>query len=327
MRTRLPLRIGTRGSPLALVQARMVRAALAAADPDLAAEDAVEIRVVSTTGDRVRDRTLAEIGGKGLFTKEIEDGLLDGSLDLAVHSMKDVPTFLPAGLVIAATLARADPRDALIANGTRRIADLPAGAVVGTASLRRAAQLLAARPDLRVVPLRGNVGTRLAKLEAGAVDATLLALAGLKRLGLADRATAILAPEEMLPAVAQGAIGIEIREGDTALAELLAPLDDPATAVRVAAERACLAELDGSCHTPIAALAEAASGDRLRLRALIALPDGSAVERDERHGPATAAAALGRAVGLALKARAALTFFRAARNKAHSADRFWVLIL
>ena len=167
MRTRLPLRIGTRGSPLALVQARMVRAALAAADPDLAAEDAVEIRVVSTTGDRVRDRPLAEIGGKGLFTKEIEDGLLDGSLDLAVHSMKDVPTFLPAGLVIAATLPRADPRDALIANGTRRIADLPAGAVVGTASLRRAAQLLAARPDLRVVPLRGNVGTRLRQGRGG----------------------------------------------------------------------------------------------------------------------------------------------------------------
>jgi len=191
------------------------------------------------------------------------------------------------------------------------IASLPRGAVVGTASLRRAAQLLAQRPDLRIVPLRGNVGTRLAKLEAGAVDATLLALAGLKRLGLADRATAILSPEEMLPAVAQGAIGIEIREGDSALAELLAPLDDPATAVRVAAERACLAELDGSCHTPIAALAEAA-GDRLRLRALIALPDGSAVERDERQGPATEAAALGRAAGLALKARAAPTFFRAA---------------
>ena len=162
------------------------------------------------------------------------------------------------------------------------------------------------------MPLRGNVGTRLAKLEAGAVDATLLALAGLKRLGLADRATAILSPDEMLPAVAQGAIGIEIREGDTALAELLAPLDDPATAVRVAAERACLAELDGSCHTPIAALAEAAGADHIKLRALIALPDGSAVERDERHGPATAAAALGRAAGLALKARAAPTFFRAA---------------
>src|SRR3954462_13189096 len=182
MRTRLPLRIGTRGSPLALVQARMVRAALAAADPDLAAEDAVEIRVVSTTGDRVRDRPLAEIGGKGLFTKEIEDGPPGGPLDLAVHAMKDVPTFLPAGLVIAATLPRADPRDALIANGTRRIADLPAGAGVGPASRRRPAQLLATRPALRVVPLRGNVSTRLAKVEAGEVAATFLAMAGLVRL-------------------------------------------------------------------------------------------------------------------------------------------------
>src|SRR4051812_34653601 len=165
MRTRLPLRIGTRGSPLALVQARMVRAALAAADPDLAAEDAVEIRVGSTTGDRVRDRPLAEIGGKGLFTKEIEDGLLDGSLDLAVHSMKDVPTFLPAGLVIAATLPRADPRDALIASGTRRIADLPAGAVVGTASLRRAAQLPAGPAGPRIAARRGQVGTRAPQVE------------------------------------------------------------------------------------------------------------------------------------------------------------------
>ena len=321
------MRIGTRGSPLALAQAEELRRGLAATHPRFRAPDAVVVTVIRTSGDRIQDRPLAELGGKGLFTKEIEEALLDGRVDCAAHSMKDLPTWLPAGLTIGCLLPREDPRDALFAREGNSIASLPRGAVVGTASLRRAAQLLAQRPDLRIVPLRGNVGTRLAKLEAGAVDATLLALAGLKRLGLADRATAILAPEEMLPAVAQGAIGIEIREGDSALVELLAPLDDPATAVRVAAERACLAELDGSCHTPIAALAEAAAGeaaageaaaggaaagDRLRLRALIALPDGSAMERDERHGPASAAAALGRAAGLALKARAAPTFFRAA---------------
>src|SRR5689334_10211879 len=216
MGTRLPVRIGTRGSPLALIQARMVREALAVADPGLAAEDAVEIRVVSTTGDRMRDRPLAEIGGKGLFTKEIEDGLLEGTLDLAVHSMKDVPTILPTGLVIAATLPRADPRDALIApGGVARLAALPAGALVGTASLRRAAQLLAARPDLRVAPLRGNVQTRLRKVAEGEVAATFLAMAGLERLGLAASAGAVpLAPEEMLPAVAQGAIGVEARAAD-----------------------------------------------------------------------------------------------------------------
>ena len=306
-----PLRIGTRGSPLALVQAEDLRRRLAAAHPRLGAPDAVVVTIIRTTGDRVQDRTLAALGGKGLFTKEIEEALLDGRIDCAAHSMKDMPTWLPAGLVIGCLLPREDPRDALFARQGDSIATLPSGAVVGTASLRRAAQLLAQRPDLRIVPLRGNVETRLAKLDAGQVDATLLALAGLKRLGIADRATAILTPEEMLPAVAQGAIGIEIRDGDAAIAELLAPLDDAATAVRVTAERACLAELDGSCHTPIAALAEGAGGDRLRLRALIALPDGSAVQRDERYGPAAGAAELGRAAGIALKARAAPTFFRA----------------
>src|SRR3954454_1868962 len=299
MRTRLPLRIGTRGSPLALVQARMVRAALAAADPDLAAEDAVEIRVVSTTGDRVRDRPLAEIGGKGLFTKEIEDGLLDGSLDLAVHSMKDVPTFLPAGLVIAATLPRADPRDALIANGTRGIAGLPAGAVVGTASLRRAAQLLAARPDLRVVPLRGNVGTRLAKVEAGEVAATFLAMAGLVRLGLAAAASAPLEPAEMLPAVAQGAVGIETR-ADDALHELLARVSHADTFRCMVAERAFLAALEGSCRTPIAALAELAGG-RVRFAGLVARPDGTELRRLEREGPEADAEVIGATAGAELR--------------------------
>src|SRR5689334_16352842 len=290
MRTRLPLRIGTRGSPLALVQARMVREALAAADPDLAAEDAVEIRVVSTTGDRVRDRPLAEIGGKGLFTKEIEDGLLDGSLDLAVHSMKDVPTFLPAGLVIAATLPRADPRDALIANGTRKIADLPAGAVVGTASLRRAVQLLAARPDLRIVPLRGNVGTRLAKVEAGGGAAAFLAMAGLVPLE----------PAERLPAVAQGAVGIETRADDDALHELLARVSHADTFRCMVAERAFLAALEGSCRTPIAALAELAGG-RVRFAGLVARPDGTGLRRLEREGSEADAEVIGATAGAELR--------------------------
>jgi hydroxymethylbilane synthase len=300
MRTRLPLRIGTRGSPLALVQARMVREALAAVEPELAAEDAVEIRVVSTTGDRVRDRPLAEIGGKGLFTKEIEDGLLDGSLDLAVHSMKDVPTFLPAGLVIAATLPRADPRDALIANGTRRIADLPTGAVVGTASLRRAAQLLAARPDLKVVPLRGNVGTRLAKVEAGEVAATFLAMAGLVRLGLEAAASAPLEPDEMLPAVAQGAVGIETRASDEALHELLARVSHADTFRCMVAERAFLAALEGSCRTPIAALAKL-DGGRVRFSGLVARPDGTGLRRLEREGPEADAEAIGAVAGAELR--------------------------
>src|SRR5262245_27133538 len=306
-----PLRIGTRGSPLALVQAELLRRALAASHPRLAAPEAVAIVAIKTTGDRVQDRTLATLGGKGLFTKEIEEALLDGRVDCAVHSMKDLPTWLPDGLIIGCLLPREDPRDALFARRGDSIASLPRGAAVGTASLRRQAQLLALRPDLRVLPLRGNVGTRLAKLAAGEVDATLHAIAGLKRLGLADQATALLAPEEMLPAVAQGALGVEHRQDDAAIAELLAPLDDQRTRQAVEAERACLAELDGSCRTPIAALAERGGGGRLRLRSLIALPDGRLVHRDERQGPAAEAAALGRAAGLALKAQAEPAFFRA----------------
>jgi hydroxymethylbilane synthase len=306
-----PLRIGTRGSPLALIQAEELRRRLAAAHPRLADPAAIEIEIIRTTGDRVQDRPLAALGGKGLFTKEIEEALLAGAVDFAVHSMKDVPTWLPDGLTIACLLPREDPRDALFAKAGDSIAALPRGAVVGTASLRRQAQLLALRPDLRVVPLRGNVQTRLRKLESGEVDATLLALAGLKRLGIAGRATAILSADEMLPAVAQGAIGIEVRADDRAVLELLAPLHDPATATEVAAERACLAELDGSCRTPIAALAEPRPGGQLRLRALIALPDGRAVRRDERSGPAGEAAELGRAAGVALRAGADPAFFSA----------------
>jgi len=304
-----PLRIGTRGSPLALAQADELRRRLAGAHPGLPPG---EIAVIRTTGDRVQDRKLEEIGGKGLFTKEIEEALIEGRIDVAVHSMKDMPTALPDGLVIGCLLPREDPRDALFAANAHSLAGLPHGARVGTSALRRQAQILALRPDLEVSLLRGNVETRIARLAAGKVDATLLALAGLKRLGLADRASAVLSPEEMLPAVAQGAIGIEIRAGDEAVAALLAPLNDAATEKAVAAERACLAALDGSCRTPIAALAEHEPGGLLRLRALIALPDGSELHRAERRGPVGdgvgEAVDLGRTLGEALRAAAGPAF-------------------
>ena len=302
------LRIGTRGSPLALAQAAIVRDALADAHPDMPPS---EITIIRTTGDRVQDRKLEEIGGKGLFTKEIEEALLAGEIDLAVHSMKDMPTFLPEGLVISCLLKRADPRDVLFARSGNSIASLPHGAVVGTSSLRRQAQLLALRPDLKVTTLRGNVGTRLAKLAAGQVDATLLALAGIQRLGNEHQPTAILATDEILPAVAQGALGIEIRANDASLRALLAPLNDKATELAVTAERALLAVLDGSCHTPIAALAEHAGGGVLRLRSLIALPVGKAIQRDERQGRIASLAdaiALGKAAGQALRREASPAF-------------------
>lgn len=302
------LAIGTRGSPLALWQAHRVRDDLLAAWPGLAADD-IEIRVISTRGDRVLDRPLAEIGGKGLFTQEIEDGLLDGSLDCAVHSTKDMPTALPEGLVLAAFLEREDPRDALLSRHAGGLEGLPPGAVVGTASLRRKAQLLARRPDLAIGPMRGNVGTRLAKLAAGEADATLLALAGLKRLGLAGRAESLLDTDIVLPAPAQGAVCVEIREDHARMRELLAPLDHRETARAVAAERAFLAALEGSCRTPIAALAELA-GERIRLRGRLLAPDGSACFEVEREAPAEEAAALGAACGAEVRGRAGEAFFR-----------------
>ena len=305
-------RLGTRGSPLALAQAREVRRRLAESHAELAAEDAVEIVVIKTSGDRIQDRSLADIGGKGLFTKEIEEALLDGRIDAAVHSMKDVPTWLPDGLVIDCVLPREDPSDALFCADGAALAALPAGAVVGTSSLRRQAQVLAARPDLSVVPLRGNVDTRLRKLAEGQVDATLLAVAGLRRLGQADRITAVLTSEEMLPAVAQGAIGIEMRADDDKTRAFLAPLDDPDSSCRVAAERACLEVLDGSCRTPIAALAEfAGSNGTMHLRALVAMPDGSALHRAERSGARSDAEVLGREVGHELRGLAGPAFFAA----------------
>jgi hydroxymethylbilane synthase len=303
-----PLRIGSRGSPLALVQARTLQSMLTAR-----LKQDSELVVIKTSGDVIQDRPLTEEGGKGLFTKEIEEALLEGLIDLAVHSAKDMPTFSQPGLMLAACLEREDPRDVFISRKAKSLAELPKGATLGTASLRRQAIAMRLRPDLKVVPLRGNVETRLRKLDAGEADATLLAVAGLKRLGLLEKAAAIIDSGEILPAVGQGAIGIEIRAADARLRALLAPLDDRATTLCVTAERVCLAELDGSCHTPIAAYAElSADGRDLHLRSLIALPDGTAVHRDERAGSAGDSVALGRAAGRHLKAAAAPAFFRMA---------------
>lgn len=302
------IRIGTRGSPLALAQAGEVRRRLADAHSQFQAEDSVEIVVIRTTGDRLQQGTLADVGGKGLFTKEIEEALLDGRIDIAVHSMKDVPTWLPDGLVIDCLLPREDPRDALIAGGIERIADIPAGATVGSASLRRKAMLLHARPDLTVVPLRGNVDTRLAKLAAGEVDATFLAMAGLNRLGRDGIGARPVAPDEMLPAVCQGVVGIERRSEDSRVAEFLAPMNHPDTAARAGAERALLAGLDGSCRTPIAALAET-DGTSLSLRAAIVRPDGSELLETARSGTVADAAELGADAAEELRGRAGPGFF------------------
>ncbi|MBL6616187.1 MAG: hydroxymethylbilane synthase [Reyranella sp.] len=295
------LKLGTRGSKLALTQAGMVRDALARAVPALAAPDAIEIVVIKTTGDAIQDRPLSEAGGKGLFVKEIEEAMLAGRIDVAVHSMKDMPTAQPAGLVIAAFLPREDARDVLIAGEAKRIADLKQGAIVGTSALRRRAQLLHRRPDLEIVTLRGNVDTRIAKRERGEVEATLLALAGLKRLGMPHVGTPV--PEdEMLPAVGQGAICIECRADDTNTRAWLAAIDHAPTATCVAAEHAMLAVLDGSCRTPIAGHAVLTEGV-LHLRGLIAKPDGSQLIATERRGAASDAVTLGRDAGQELKRR------------------------
>ncbi|WP_425069137.1 hydroxymethylbilane synthase [Reyranella sp.] len=294
------LRLGTRGSPLALTQTGLVRDALAKAVPALAAPGAIEIVAIKTTGDVIQDRPLSEAGGKGLFVKEIEEALLQGRIDAAVHSMKDMPIAQPPGLAIAAFLPREDARDVLIAD-LARIDDLPQGAIVGTSALRRKALLLHRRPDLQIVTLRGNVDTRLAKRAAGTVQATILALAGLKRLGKTGVGTAI--PEsEMLPAVGQGAVCIEARENDAQTRGWLAAIDHEPTAVCVRAEHAMLVVLDGSCRTPIAGHAILTGGE-LHLRGLIARPDGSEVIATERRGSIADAAALGRDAGEELKRR------------------------
>lgn len=270
------IKVGTRGSPLALAQAELFIRALREKHPALEAE----IVKIVTSGDRIQDRALSEAGGKGLFTKEIEDALLDGSIDCAVHSMKDMPTQLPEGLTIPCLLPREDVRDAFFSRHAGGLAGLPEGAVVGTSSLRRQAIILSARPDVKVVTFRGNVGTRLKKLEEGEVDATLLAVAGLKRLGRQELIKDILDPAEMLPAVAQGAIGIEIRDADAGMKELLAAIHCRVTELRVVAERAFLAVMDGSCKTPLAALMQEPDPEgRARLDVLVARPDGTDVRK------------------------------------------------
>jgi len=299
------LRIGTRGSPLALAQANQVRDRLGAAHAGLS----VAITVIKTTGDRIQDRPLAEAGGKGLFTKEIEEALIERTIDLAVHSMKDVPTRLPPGLTIDCLLPREDPRDVFLSRGPGGLDGLPAGARVGTSSLRRRAMLLHRRPDLQVVEFRGNVETRLRKLEEGTVDATVLALAGLRRLAITPRTMTVLSADEMLPAVAQGAIGIECREDDAAVRRLLQPLSDPATVTCVAAERALLTVLDGSCRTPIAGLAEIV-GDQLWLRGAIVSPDGARLFAGDRRGGIGDGVALGSDLGGELRRKGGPDFFK-----------------
>lgn len=301
-----PLRIGTRGSPLALAQAHETRARLAAAF-DLPHE-AFEIVVIKTTGDKVLDRPLKEIGGKGLFTREIEEDLLSGAIDIAVHSMKDMPVLQPEGLLLDCYLPREDVRDAFVSLEFDSLDALPAGTKVGSSSLRRRAQLTARRPDLEVVEFRGNVQTRMKKLEDGVAGATFLAQAGLNRLGMADVARSAISPEDMLPAVAQGAIGIERRANDPRTAEMLAAIHDRDTGIRLAAERAFLAGLDGSCETPIAGLAEI-DGPMLRLRGEILRPDGSEVLSEDRSAPIAEAAKLGADMARDLRARAGEGFF------------------
>jgi len=302
------LRIGTRGSPMALRQTALVRDRLVAARPELAATGAVEIVTIRTTGDRVQDRLLAEIGGKGLFVKEIEEALIAGQIDLAVHSLKDLETWLPEGLAITCVLTRDDPRDAFLSTKAANLAALPEGARIGTASLRRQAQLLRQRPDLTIVPIRGNVNTRIRKLDSGEIDALVLALCGLKRLGKAELATEILSREIMLPAVGQGALALECRAADEALRQLLDALHDPRTAACVGAERAMLAALDGSCRTPIAGHAEL-EGDRLIVEGLLLKPDGGSEIRDRREGTMANAEALGTELGRTLRDRAGLGFW------------------
>ena len=292
------LRIGTRGSPLALVQARTVRARLAAALG--ASEEAIELVIIRTTGDAIQDRPLADAGGKGLFTKEIEEALLDGRIDLAVHSAKDVPSFLPDGLMLAACLEREDPRDVFISHKAGSLAELPQGASLGTTSPRRQAIAKRIRPDLRIVPLRGNVETRLRKLEDGGMDATILALAGMKRLGLERHATKIMDVHEFLPAAGQGAIAIEIRESDIRTREILARIDHADTSTALACERAFLGVLDGSCKTPIGGYAEISS-DEIHLRGLLAHPDGDPSIAYELRGPRRDAVRIGTEAGQHVK--------------------------
>ncbi|WP_245906184.1 hydroxymethylbilane synthase [Teichococcus aestuarii] len=305
----LPLRVGTRGSPLALWQTRTFLDLLLRFCPVLRNAKAFEEHVITTSGDRIQDKRLADIGGKGLFAKEIHEALLDGRIDFAVHSLKDLETELPPGIVLACTLKREDARDTLIlgpncpaVDAADPYAALPTGARIGTASLRRQAQLLHARPDLQVQMIRGNVGSRLAKLAAGEADATLLALAGLKRLEMADRASVVLDAEAMVPAAGQGIVGITVRAADEELHELLSGIEDRSARAVSRAERALLAALDGSCRTPIGGHARLLPNGELHLTGLVARPDGSFLLKRSIHGAAADAGRLGRELGEGLRA-------------------------
>ncbi len=301
-----PFKIGTRGSPLALWQAHEARRCLMGAF-DLP-DTAFEIVVIKVTGDQILDRALKEIGGKGLFTREIEEALLDGGIDIAVHSMKDMPTLQPDGLMLDCYLPREDVRDGFVSPSVAGLMELPQGAVVGSSSLRRRAQLAHRRPDLKLVEFRGNVQTRMKKLQDGVAVATFLAMAGLNRLGLAHMARSAIAVDEMLPAVAQGAIGIERRVDDPRAEHMLAAIHHGPTGQRLAAERAFLMRLDGSCETPIAGLA-VLEGDQLWLRGEILRPDGSKVITGELRGQVADGADLGRELGADLLGRAGPGFF------------------
>ena len=300
-----PLKIGSRASPLALRQAEEVRNALVANQPDLQ----VDIIEISTTGDRIQDRTLAAIGGKGLFTKEIEQALLDGAVDICVHSAKDMLTEFPSGLMLGPILQREDTRDGFISHSGQKLSEMPSGAVIGTASLRRQSQILALRPDLEVITFRGTVQTRLRKLDEGQADATLLAVAGLKRLDRMDVLTQLFDPETILPAVGQGAIALELRADDEKSKRAAEPLNDIKSATEVAMERAFLAVLDGSCRTPIAGIANAnIDADRIKFRGLIAKADGSVVHSTIREGTINDAIDMGKDAGLELKTEAGPNF-------------------
>jgi len=315
MAERATLVIGTRGSPLALAQAREAQARLSVAHAWPVEQ--LPLAVIRTTGDAIQDRPLSEAGGKGLFTRELDIALLEGTIDVAVHSAKDLPTALPESVLIAGCLPREDVRDAFISLQAASLRDLRPGAVVGSASLRRQAQVRRLRPDLRVTLLRGNVQTRLGKLEHGEVDATLLAMAGLSRLGLTDHATAVLDPEDFLPAVGQGAIAIVIRADDVRTREAVRPILDAPTGLALVAERAFLAVLDGSCRTPIAGWARFVGddiefrGQELEFRGQVLRPDGSDSLDVIRRGPAGEAARLGREAGQALLARMPDGFLKA----------------
>jgi hydroxymethylbilane synthase len=312
----LPLRLGTRASPLALVQTRAFQAMLTRFCPVLRGMNAFQEQAISTTGDRIQDRKLADIGGKGLFAKEIHEALLDGRIDFAVHSLKDLETELPGGIVLGCTLKREDARDALILGpecGEGTPADplscLPQGALVGTSSVRRQAQLLHARPDLRIETIRGNVQSRLAKLRDGRYAASMLALAGLRRLGLEHEAAVVLEPEVMLPSPCQGIVGVTVRAADVELRELLSAIEDKASRAVATAERAMLAGLDGSCHTPIGGHARLLTDGQLELTGLVAREDGSFLLKHRLLGAPADAARLGEALADRLRAESPADVF------------------